>query len=221
MKDNQSSPEKKTALLKKENRYEREEQIGRNSSVADKTNSNDKKSPSPYLKAISYGIILVAAIATASHLFTPQEKQISQEQKQQVKENFDAAIAAGVTIPIIDKQESIALIQAMNINQDKKDHLKKAIQQEQQQFMKVILWDTMDEDGDIVSVNNGAGISQEVNLVNAPQTLNIPIPTSSDGITITGAKDGVGGITVGIQTENKAALPLPYLTPGESVFIPK
>lgn len=79
------------------------------------------------------------------------------------------------------------------------------------------LWDHRDEDGDIVRVVS-EGYSRTVPILNTPVTLAVPVPASGV-VNVIGIHDGVGGITVGIQSGATPVL-LPVLSVGQVVGVP-
>ena len=81
-------------------------------------------------------------------------------------------------------------------------------------LVELTLWDDMEEDGDIVMVSS-AGYSQQVNLMHAPQTLVFPT-IAGNPVTITGVRDGGGGITLGFTGSGVPAA-LPVLAEGQIV----
>ncbi len=79
------------------------------------------------------------------------------------------------------------------------------------------LWDHRDEDGDIVRVVS-EGYSRTVPILNTPVTLAVPVPASGV-VNVIGIHDGMGGITVGIQSGATPVL-LPVLSVGQVVGVP-
>lgn len=76
----------------------------------------------------------------------------------------------------------------------------------------VTLWDTVDEDGDQVTVS-AAGFTQTLTILHKPETFFVPyLPGGT--LRISGVRDGGGGITLGAQT-SLGRLPLPYLSVGQ------
>ncbi|MBI5785325.1 MAG: hypothetical protein HZA64_07710 [Rhodocyclales bacterium] len=82
---------------------------------------------------------------------------------------------------------------------------------------ELTLWDFAAQDGDIVRVSS-AGYEIEVSLLSQPTTVPIPVD-GSRVIKIQGARDGGGGITLGIQNGTQP-ISLPVLKPGQVLNLP-
>jgi hypothetical protein len=81
----------------------------------------------------------------------------------------------------------------------------------------VTLWDTMDEDGDLVEVSAG-GFSQNLVILHKPKTFFLPLQPGGS-VSIKALRDGGGGgVTLGVSTV-LGPLPLPPLAPGQSLEI--
>lgn len=88
---------------------------------------------------------------------------------------------------------------------------------ERTQLAWLTLWDTDDEDGDIVRIDSG-GYSRVIYLTKVPVAYAVPIAVQGS-LTITGLKDGEGGgITVGVMTGN-LPIPLPIMSTGQTLAI--
>ena len=77
------------------------------------------------------------------------------------------------------------------------------------------LWDFATQDGDIVNVSS-AGYSIQVNLLNAPSRIAIPVDASRL-VNLTGLVDGGGGITLGVNAASAQQL---IIEPGSSFMLP-
>jgi len=80
----------------------------------------------------------------------------------------------------------------------------------------VEVWDFASEDGDVVRLSS-AGFSIDCPLRHAPARFAVPV----DGnglLTVTGAVDGGGGITLGIRAVSGPVM-LPVLAPGQSLAL--
>jgi hypothetical protein len=77
-----------------------------------------------------------------------------------------------------------------------------AIKKGDVKFYRVRAYDTCDEDGDYVTISSDSGVSYgPFMLTNAGRWLTIPvIGDKTPTVTMTGIKDGVGGITAGVET---------------------
>lgn len=81
----------------------------------------------------------------------------------------------------------------------------------------VDLWDSVQEDGDIVSLRS-AGYQVDVPLQHAKVRVAVPV-NGNKAIEITGITDGGGGITLGLMTDLGAVM-LPVLSPGQPISVP-
>lgn len=82
---------------------------------------------------------------------------------------------------------------------------------------KIVLWDSMEQDGDIVRVAS-AGYSVDVPLLKQQTMVMIPVD-GSRLVQLTGVTDGGGGITVGIQNGD-GQVSLPVLSGGQVLSLP-
>src|SRR5262249_13903055 len=81
----------------------------------------------------------------------------------------------------------------------------------------VTVWDTMDEDGDVIEIS-AAGFSQQVTIMHKPATFFVPLRPGGS-VTMKAVHDGYGGVTLGVSTIT-GSLPLPRLAVGQSLEIP-
>jgi hypothetical protein len=81
----------------------------------------------------------------------------------------------------------------------------------------VTVWDTMEEDGDMVELN-AAGFSQRVTIMHKPVTFFLPL-NPGGSVIVKAVHDGGGGVTLGVSTIT-GKLALPILAVGQSVEIP-
>ena len=84
------------------------------------------------------------------------------------------------------------------------------------QVAQITLWDHFDEDGDIVRLDVG-GMTRTVQIWNEPLTIAIPYAPGSP-LTLTGVRDGGGGVTVAIAAQGKEIL-VPPLAEGQTVAL--
>ena len=78
------------------------------------------------------------------------------------------------------------------------------------------IWDFASQDGDVVHVSS-AGYEVDVPMLNAVTRIVVPVDASM-AVVLTGAVDGGGGITMGVQT-GAGELLLPVLVPGEPLTL--
>lgn len=84
------------------------------------------------------------------------------------------------------------------------------------EMRELTFWDTDGEDGDVVQVV-GTGFSVTVNLLNAPQTVEVPVTLGA--VRVVGVSSGQGPITVGVRTEDGTEVVRGGIEPGQTVSI--
>jgi hypothetical protein len=84
-------------------------------------------------------------------------------------------------------------------------------------LVRVSLWDSHAEDGDVVAVVSG-GYRREVALTKEIQTVAFPVDGSSM-VQIIGVRDGGGGITLGIRGPSQQVL-MPILSEAQTLSLP-
>lgn len=95
--------------------------------------------------------------------------------------------------------------------------LKQAIDDGLVRMANLYVFDTAQEDGDVVEII-AAGYSKHVALLNEPQKIEVPL--TAGHLQVVGVKDGQGGITVGIRTEAGAVIVSDKIAPGARLDIP-
>jgi hypothetical protein len=75
--------------------------------------------------------------------------------------------------------------------------MKKEILERQPEFVRLVLFDSCDEDGDVVEVLINGQSFAVVPLTHQGATLSIPVPAGGARLALRGVRDGVGRITVG------------------------
>jgi hypothetical protein len=141
----------------------------------------------------------------------------------------DATKDAVITIPA-DKAHGAFTVLASNFQQlpgsvlvqlkmpeAEKQRLAEKLADGSVRLAAVTVWDTMDEDGDIVEIS-AAGFVQRVTIMHKPATFFLPLHPGGS-VTIKAVHDGYGGVTLGVRTIT-GNLPLPRLTVGQSLEIP-
>lgn len=149
---------------------------------------------------------IFGAASPVDHL-TPDEIQ----QREQI---FHAQPAFKVTQ--IAQQDTAAKIATLPLPPEQKAVLTKSTTQAGQRLLELVVWDDVEQDGDVVHVDS-AHFSQTVSLLKQPQTLYFPVADNVP-ITITGIRDGGGGITLGF-TGSGVPVSLPVLGEGQSIHL--
>jgi len=119
--------------------------------------------------------------------------------------------------PTEDIRSQSALLAEMALPTSVKGTMASKIAAGSLRLVAVKLWDTDGEDGDAVLIKtDDAAI--EVKLVNKRQR--VVLPVENGNMTMIGLKDGAGGITVGIETDDGKESMTPRMDIGETVIIP-
>lgn len=110
-----------------------------------------------------------------------------------------------------------ALLEEMNLPASVKGTMASKIAAGSLRLVAVKLWDTDGEDGDAVLIKTDDA-EIEVDLLNKRQR--VVLPVENGNMTMIGLRDGQGGITVGIETDDGTEALTPNIAVGETVIIP-
>jgi hypothetical protein len=129
-----------------------------------------------------------------------------------------ADLAAGVITPV-DRGNPAAVtaaVSALAMPARDRERIERQVLNGERRIGWIVLTDSMDPDGDTVSVDAG-GISQVVVLTKS--WVPVPVLVDAGPITVTGVRDGGGGgITVALAT-GAGPMKLRALAPGERVEV--
>lgn len=129
----------------------------------------------------------------------------------------DKAHGAFTVLPSNFQQSPASVLVQLKMPEAEKQRLAEKLADGSVRLAAVTVWDTMDEDGDIVEVS-AAGFVQRVTIMHKPATFFLPLQPGGS-VTIKAVHDGYGGVTLGVRTIT-GNLPLPRLAVGQSVEIP-
>ena len=141
----------------------------------------------------------VAAARTADRL---TDKQISIR-----KQKFEAA-GGRFALPATSRDTAAATVQDTAGD--------RPAGRQQGRMVELTVWDDVEEDGDVVQIQSTER-TETVALTHSPQTVLIPVQEGAP-LTITGVRDGGGGITLGFSGAGQP-VSLPVLGEGESIQI--
>jgi hypothetical protein len=116
----------------------------------------------------------------------------------------------------LEKNKDAFMAQAF-LSAEEKAQLWAELENGDRRLTAVTLWDNFDQDGDVVTVQS-EGVTLTVPILHAPTTVYLPYRPGA-ALSITGARDGGGGITAAIETMS-GAVPLPVMTVGQTIVIP-
>ncbi|MBK9220014.1 MAG: hypothetical protein IPL70_17430 [Uliginosibacterium sp.] len=184
---------------------------------------------SPATKSWSRLNILIAVAATTailgfgmSQFFgQPPTDHVSDSTKAELQENMARMHPLTPTrVPVADIQKTL---DTMRLEPAAKRDLERIVtyrdktNTEPTELALITLWDFAAEDGDIVEVSSG-GYQIQVPLMNVPKEIAVPID-KSHAITLTGVRDGGGGITVAVMAGAQGTS-LPPLVQGQTITLP-
>lgn len=189
-------------------------------------------SPASGWKLITIGVVLVASIGYAMNAawnLAPVDR-ISDATKAELTAKFLAL--ESVKLEPVAKQDIDTALNSMGLSPDQRRSLQETLtinntehnsqsklsQPDNAALVWVNLWDSVSADGDIVTVSS-AGYSVEILLQKAHARIAIPIDEATSEITITGVRDGGGGITLGVQSGYAPTI-LPVMRVGEVLSLP-
>lgn len=193
-----------------------------------------RKSPSAERKSTSIWkvVVFVAALVAGSGyglttwLDPLPVDQVSENQKSELLTDFTKL--KGISIPHVAAGDLERAMDSMRLDPAARQALTRQLassvpapgelpKASETILAEIRLWDFAAQDGDSVRVSS-AGYEIEVTLLNQPTTVAIPVD-GSRVIKIQGARDGGGGITLGIQNGTQP-LSLPVLKPGQTLSLP-
>lgn len=168
------------------------------------------------------GLIAVAAIAAATTVFGPGLRHSSNDGHR----GRPAILSVGGTnytgaFVLIDAdvaQNRPFALRSLQMPETERQRVAETMRSGPTRMAAVTLWDTMDEDGDIVEIS-AAGFSQRLVILNTPKLFFVPVMPGAP-VRITAIKDGGGGgVTLGVKTV-VGDVPLPFLAVGQSIEVP-
>ena len=161
------------------------------------------------------GLVLAAVLGFGIFGLGGGTDNLSSTQIQQRSADF--AEAGTILLPAVPADKVGQSIAAMGLSDYDKEQLASAVDSGSSRLVYLTLWDTHAEDGDQVIVSSD-GYAQQITIMNKPYTIAVPEPVSGV-ISLQGTGDGGGGITIGIVS-GSTQIPLPYMTPGQTIGIP-
>ena len=127
-------------------------------------------------------------------------------------------LGQGLVVPVSpgDPRAIDDAIAGLYLSDGEKTRIREAVGAGDLQVGLMTVWDWMDHDGDVV-VLTSAGFVQNVPISNEPKPV-VVLYEGPSAITLTGLRDGGGGITVAVGTAG-APLKLRALRAGESIQV--
>lgn len=139
---------------------------------------------------------------------------VDQTNKVQVDEAIQAMRLPPASTKAPAQQSNVAPKPSME------QQLRSDIEQQKVRLVSLTLWDTHDEDHDMVRVTTSMGFdSGPIDLKKRPTSIKVPVPAASGEIQIHSVADGGGGITLGLSTSGGVHR-APVMMAGQILTIP-
>lgn len=120
-------------------------------------------------------------------------------------------------MPMSSAQQQNALLGRLDLSADQKTELGTLMSQKRVTLAEVYLYDTASSDGDVVALVSGK-VRYDIPLTHKQTRVIVPI---TDGkLMMQGVRDGGGGITVGVRTEDGEEITSPVMKVGQIVEVP-
>jgi hypothetical protein len=154
--------------------------------------------------------------------FLAADNQVTDRQWQERAAAFAAFRAKGpVLLDRLPLTQGLDYIGKSITDPNLKTDLARGVQDQKIEMVAIGFYDDCAEDGDVVRVQSG-GVDVTVPLYHQVQYVELPVPKGGQAlVTVSGIKDGTGGITLGMVTPT-GDVHMPRLQPGEQVsFVAK
>ena len=126
------------------------------------------------------------------------------------------ADAGPIEVPIVAGRQIAAALAALNLPAAEREQLAKDVEAGRLRLVWLSLYDTDAEDGDVVTIGS-AGFLYTLGLAKAPAAVAVPVAIGGP-VTLTGTRDGGGGVTVGVVGP-QGPLPVPPLSVGQTISL--
>ncbi len=139
---------------------------------------------------------------------------------QKTKILWEQLAVLSVELEPVDSADPVAVKQAveqLDLKAPAREALQKQVADDAVKVGLITLWDNEAEDGDFVEIES-SGYRRIVGIDHRPKKYVIPYVNGSS-VTITGHRDGGGGITLGL-TSGGRQVELPPLEPGQKIILP-
>lgn len=143
--------------------------------------------------------------------------KVSIEQRAQIDGRFAGYTARLEILAMADPKVRENFLASPYLEPELKQQLLTEMDKGERELAVITLWDNFDQDGDVVSIQS-AGVTLTVPLAHAPTKIFLPYRRGAS-LSITGVRDGGGGITAALET-TAGAVPLPVLPVGQTIVVP-
>ena len=143
--------------------------------------------------------------------------KVSVEQRAQIDGRFAGYTARLEMLAVADPKVRENFLASPYLEPELKQQLLTEMDKGERDLAVITLWDNFDQDGDVVSIQSG-GVTLTVPLAHAPTKIFLPYKRGA-ALSITGVRDGGGGITAAVET-TAGAVPLPVLSVGQTIVLP-
>jgi hypothetical protein len=149
--------------------------------------------------------------------FVPDKDNLTQEDINARSQQFNQSMPLSLkklSDPAIIKEA----IEDMPIPPEQKKLVAKDVAANKTDFVELVLWDDLAEDGDVVEIVAGT-YKLQVPLLNRSKVFHLPLPRNNTSIKMVGITDGGGGITVSTMINGSGHIKIPALNVGEVKYI--
>ena len=169
--------------------------------------------------AIVGALLIAVALGSAAFFSLGGGDSISDAETADRQQQYDALIAGSpMPLELVRADQVEGTITDMPITEEQKTVLREQVASGETRLAWLTLWDTHDEDGDVLRFESDSSVPVEVKALNAPTTLAIPLPASGL-VHVTGVFDGGGGITIALKS-GVAEIAWPTMQTGDSLDLP-
>ncbi|MEM1019151.1 MAG: hypothetical protein AAGJ09_01530 [Pseudomonadota bacterium] len=144
---------------------------------------------------------------------------ITDAESQARQTGYEALVAGGgMKVDMVSYDDVDSAIDTMSDDPAVKEEIQTAVSTGEIQLAWLTLWDTHAEDGDILRFEAAGVVPVEVMAMNAKTTIAIPYPADGN-VTVTGVRDGGGGITIALES-GATQIAWPTMQTGQSINLP-
>lgn len=143
--------------------------------------------------------------------------KVGTAQRAEIDGKFAAYTGRLEPLALTDENLRAEFLASPYLSPQEKESLLADIDDGKRRVSVITLWDNFDEDGDVVTIEAN-GVTLTVPIMHAP--VRVFVPYAPGGVlSITGTRDGTGGITAAVET-SAGAVPLPILGVGQTIVLP-
>lgn len=170
-----------------------------------------------WLIALGLLAVIGSGVGITLHGFGKRDF-VSDSQNRVLTEQLQTAALPLANVDLRDPKQKAAAMAGLDLSDEEGKHVVADAEAGRVLLAMIRVWDNQDEDGDAIELAVG-GLKRTVYLWNEPVTVVIPY-RPGELLTITGQRDGSGGITLSIAGSNGKEIQFPAFKPGTSFVLP-